>query len=99
MGKGVGRFNPNYTANPARCLAEVLESREISQAELSRRSGLSEKLISEIIAGKNPITAKTAVALEKALDVSAKIWFGMQNERDLFMARKEQEEAPARAAG
>lgn len=89
---GVGRFNPNYPPNPARYLAEVLESREISQAELSRKSGLSEKLISEIVSGKNPITAKTAIAFEEALDVSANIWFGMQTKRDLFMARKEQQE-------
>ncbi|MEO0809480.1 MAG: helix-turn-helix transcriptional regulator, partial [Pseudomonadota bacterium] len=49
-------WNPNWALHPGEHLEEHLEERNWSQAEFARFSGLSRKLVSEIINGKNPVT-------------------------------------------
>ena len=84
-------FNPNYTLMPGDHLKEVLESRNILQAQLSRNSGLSEKVISNIISGKTAITANSALALEQPLGIKAKLWLALQSGYDLFHAKNKQD--------
>jgi len=53
-------FAPDYSIAPGEILAETLEARRISQAELAARCGLSEKHVSQVITGKASITSDTA---------------------------------------
>jgi HTH-type transcriptional regulator / antitoxin HigA len=68
-----------------------LEARGWSQAEFARLAGLTPKLVSAIIKGSNPVTAETAIRLERVLGLKAYIWTRIQANWDLFQARKQME--------
>jgi len=76
---------------PGEYLAEVLESRGISQAEIGRRMGRPAQAINEIIKGEKAITADTALQLERALDVPAHIWTGLESQYQLVLSRQDEE--------
>ncbi|HVA51709.1 MAG TPA: helix-turn-helix transcriptional regulator [Pirellulales bacterium] len=71
-------FSPDYAVPPGATLKETLETKGISQAELSLRTGLAEKTISQIINGVAPITYNTAEKLELALGVPARFWINRE---------------------
>ena len=71
-------------------MVEHLEALQMSQAELARRCNRSSKLISEIISGKAPIEPATAVNLEKALGLDARIWLGIEADYRLHLQRQEE---------
>lgn len=83
-----GQWNPDYAVPPGAVLADHVEARGWSQADLARRLGRSPKMISEIITGKNPIEPETALALERVLGVKAEIWTGMEADWRTFQARE-----------
>lgn len=74
-------FQPDYAASvpPGATLKETLETKGMSQADLSVRTGLTEKTISQIVNGSAPITLDTADKLELALGIPARFW----NSREL----------------
>jgi HTH-type transcriptional regulator/antitoxin HigA len=85
---------PNWATHPGEHLAEHIETRGWSQAEFARVAGLSPKLVSTIISGDNPVSADTAIKLERVLGVKAYIWTRIQANWDLFQARAEAKPAP-----
>lgn len=92
------QFQPDYAVPPGWVLEERLEANGISQAEFARRCGRSPKFISDIIAGKAPIEAKTALQFEKVLGVNANIWLGIEKRYRLHLMRQaEAREAEASA--
>ena len=68
----------------------------MSQAKLARRCNRSPKLISEIISGKAPIEPATAVHLEKALGLNARIWLGIEADYRLHLQREVEAQGAAR---
>ncbi|MCD7745122.1 MAG: HigA family addiction module antitoxin [Lachnospiraceae bacterium] len=68
--------------HPGETLAEVLEERGITQAELAAQTGVSPAFISNVIKGKKDISAKFAFALEYALDVPKSFWMNLQAHYD-----------------
>ncbi|MFS2175626.1 HigA family addiction module antitoxin [Rhizobium pisi] len=79
---------PDWAIHPGEHLAEHIEAREWSQAEFARLADLSPKLVSTIINGTNPVTAETALKLERVLGLKAYIWTGLQSDWDLYQARQ-----------
>jgi addiction module HigA family antidote len=73
-------------------LSETLEAKGISQSELSMRTGLSEKTISQVINGVAPITHESALKLECALGVPARFWNNLESNYREAKARLEQTE-------
>ena len=71
-------YDPDYATPPGWVLEEELEFRGISQAEFARQCGSSEKLISEIIAGKAPIRSEMAVKFDHVLGGGHGIWLRME---------------------
>jgi HTH-type transcriptional regulator / antitoxin HigA len=71
-------WSPGWAVMPGEVLEEALEDREMSQAELARRTGRPMKTISEIVNGKASITPDTAIQLERALGISATFWNGLE---------------------
>jgi HTH-type transcriptional regulator/antitoxin HigA len=67
-------FDPDYQCAPGEVLADYLAQLGMSQAELARRTGLSVKHVNQIIQGQASITASTAVLLERATGMDARIW-------------------------
>lgn len=68
--------------HPGETIAELLEERGITQAELAAQTGVSPAFISNVIKGKKDISAKFAFALEYALDVPKTFWMNLQANYD-----------------
>lgn len=85
-------YNPNITIHPGETLKDELEFTSLTQVELSRRTGLSEKHISQIINGADPITPDTAIKLERTLGTPASFWNNLQKNYELNRARLVAEE-------
>jgi HTH-type transcriptional regulator/antitoxin HigA len=81
-------FEPTTVPHPGETVQEYLDFYEWSQRDLSRRTGLTPKTISEIINGKAPITPTTALAFEKAFQRPAHLWLNLQRQFDEVEARR-----------
>src|ERR1700686_1009942 len=73
--------------HPGEVVADYLEFHGWAQRDLARRTGLTPKTISEICNGKAPVTAPTALALEKVLRRPAHFWLNLQRQFDEAEAR------------
>lgn len=67
-------YAPDYAVAPGETLAETLDDRRMTQAELARRTNRPLKTINEIVNGKAAITPETAIQLERVLGVAATFW-------------------------
>lgn len=85
-------YNPSIAIHPGNTLRDELEFLKISQVDLSARTGISEKHISQIIHGEAPITPETAIKFERVLGTPADFWNTKQKNYDLTVARLEEEE-------
>lgn len=81
--------------HPGELLAEELEVRNLTQTALAREMGRPVQAINEIVRGRKSVTAETAVGLEAALGIDARIWMSLQSQYDIVIAR----EARQRATG
>lgn len=88
----VAGFKPDYAVPPGWALEEVLEDRSMSQADLARHTGLSEKHISQILKGEAPISVDTARRLEIVTDIPAQLWSSMEHVYRSHLARLANEE-------
>ena len=68
--------------HPGETIADLLEDRNISQAELAVRTGVSPAYICNVISGKKDISARFAQALEYAFDVPKSFWLNLQANYD-----------------
>lgn len=90
MGNKVLAFTPDYAVAPGETLLETIEALGMSQAELSKRTGRPLKTINEIIKGKESITHRTALELERVLGVPASFWNNMErNYREALTLQEE----------
>ena len=82
------KFRPDYAVSPGEILEETLDARCIQKTDFALRTGLSQKTIYGIIAGKAPVSPETALALERVLGTPAEVWLNLQATYDAFVARK-----------
>lgn len=87
MVKAKFSYNPNFAIHPGQTLKDELEFLKLTQVELAQRTGLSEKHISQVMNGSDPITSDTAIKLELALGMPATFWGNLQKNYDLTLAR------------
>jgi HTH-type transcriptional regulator/antitoxin HigA len=80
-------IQPAAVLHPGEIIVDYLEFHGWAQRDLARRIGLTPKTISEICNGKAPITAPTALALEKVLQRPAHFWLSLQRQFDEAEAR------------
>jgi HTH-type transcriptional regulator / antitoxin HigA len=80
-------LQPTAVPHPGEVVADYLEFRGWAQRDLARRTGITPKTISEICNGKAPVTAPTALALEKVLQRPAHFWLNLQRQFDEAEAR------------
>lgn len=78
--------------HPGETIADVLEERGITQAELAARTGVTPAYVSNVIAGKKDISAKFAFALEYALGVPKSFWLNLQANYDAELLEISEEE-------
>ncbi len=72
-------FHPGVTISE-----DWLKPLGMSMAELARRLSVSQQLINQIVRGEAPITARTALRLERLFGPSAAFWLKLQQGWDLW---------------
>src|SRR6266540_2526713 len=72
------RYDPDYEVAPGETLRETLSALEMTQVQLATRTGLSLKHVNQIIQGVASVTPDTALLLEKATGVEARMWNALE---------------------
>lgn len=75
--------------HPGLILKEEIEAREIAKKDFAELLNILPTHLSEIFAGKRSISARMALRLEAALEISAGFWLRMQSDYDLKQAETE----------
>lgn len=84
---------------PGETIREQLEYEHLTQKDLARLTGLSEKHISRLVNGRVILTPATAALLEKALGLSARFWLNLEAGYRADLLAVAEEEAAMKAAG
>jgi HTH-type transcriptional regulator/antitoxin HigA len=82
-------FRPDWISPPGETIADLIEEREWTQADLAKRLGYTTKHISLLINGKAPITEETAIRLENVLGSSASFWLSREAQYRAKLAQQE----------
>ena len=83
--------NAILAATPGRLLKEeFLDPHQLSQSELSRRTGIPRSTINEIIKGKRTITAEVAFTLGTFFGMEPQFWINLQGRYDLRVVQFQQ---------
>lgn len=82
-------YQPDYAVTPGEVLEYELELRQMSKAELAKRTGLTEKHVNSIVKtkGKAVITPETAIKLERALGMPVEYWLNLEAQYQETQAR------------
>src|ERR1700733_12597112 len=83
-------YRPDFVSPPGETLADILEERGMSQAELAERTGRPLKTINEIIKGKTAITSETAIQIERVLGTPAEFWNQREAYYRAYLARQKE---------
>ncbi|MGN0014927.1 MAG: HigA family addiction module antitoxin [Candidatus Gastranaerophilaceae bacterium] len=79
-------MNPPH---PGEILNELyIKENGLSISKTAANIGISRQSLSELVNGKNGITAQTALKLSKAFNTSARYWMNLQAVYDLNKAQK-----------
>jgi HTH-type transcriptional regulator/antitoxin HigA len=92
------RFEPDYGVAPGETLRATLDALGMTQVQLAARTGLSLKHINQIAQGAAPVTPETALLLEKATGVKARMWNVLEATYRERVSREESREALLRDA-
>lgn len=82
------RFSVGFARHPGHILNRELSALNMSQAELSIRTGTSTKYISQIINGSASISPDMAYKLELVLGTPAHVWIGLQSNYEEAVVRE-----------
>lgn len=77
---------PFLATHPGELIRDELKERNMTQKQLAEKSGIKASILSDIIHGKRTISLKSAMALEKVLDIPAEFWLRMQTQYQLDAA-------------
>jgi addiction module HigA family antidote len=83
-------FEPDYAVPPGDTLLEVMESLEMIQKELAKRTGLTEQTLTRIFKGEQPISYETANRLELVTQVPARMWNNLEAQYREQLAKLEE---------
>lgn len=78
-----------FPTHPGEVLKNEIEERGISQRQLAEGIGLTYSVVNEILNGRRPLTPKTALMFEAALDVPADSLMYLQTKYNMQTARKD----------
>ncbi len=78
-----------YPTHPGEVLKDEIEERGVTQRQLAQSMGLTYSVVNEILNGRRPLTAKTALMFEAALGVPADSLMYLQTKYNMQTARKD----------
>jgi len=85
-------FTPDWISPPGDTIADLLEERDWTQAQLADRLGYTTKHVSQLINGKAPITEETAIKLERVLGSTAGFWLNREAQYRAQLAKIEEKD-------
>lgn len=85
----MNEYDPDVVSPPGETLAEVLESRGMTAADLATKMDSPEKTVDEIVAGRAAITPDVAKRLERVLGIPARFWDNRERDYRGHQARRE----------
>jgi HTH-type transcriptional regulator/antitoxin HigA len=91
-------FHPDVVPPPGETIKDSLEALGMSQAELAKRMGASEKYVIDLLYGHAQLTADTALKLERVFNVPARFWTNLELGYRDFLARQAEKEKLTRSA-
>jgi HTH-type transcriptional regulator/antitoxin HigA len=84
-------LTPMFATHPGTLIKDELEANpNLNQRKLAVELGVQPSFLNEIIKGKRPLTADTAILLEKILGISAEYWMRFQSQYEIDQARIKQ---------
>lgn len=90
MGKDL-QLQKELLSPPGDTIQETIDTIGMSQAELAERIGRPKEKLNDIIKGREPITLKTAILLERVLGIPVSFWMEREREYREEVARIEQQ--------
>lgn len=76
----------NLAIHPGEVLGDELETRGLTRADLAHLIQRPVGMVNNLVNGRLGITARTALELETALGIPARMWMGLQDEYELVLA-------------
>lgn len=73
-------FRKEILSPPGDTIQETIDELGMTQAELAQRMGRSKEKLNELIKGKEPLTRKTAVLLDRVLGIPVSFWMNREND-------------------
>jgi len=64
---------------PGDTIQETIDTIQMTQAELAERLGRPKEKLNDLIKGREPLTRKTALLLERVLDIPVSFWLNREN--------------------
>jgi HTH-type transcriptional regulator/antitoxin HigA len=92
VNKVEGAYIPDYAVTPGEMLEYEMETRGMTQQELTRRTGVSAKHINELLSAKAPISPAMAIKLERAIGMPVQYWLNLEANYQEVVARLAEEE-------
>ena len=74
----MGNYICQRPIHPGELLKEEVEYRNLSQVKLAGQTGISYKILNDILNCRRPLTTQTALVFEAALGISAELLMRMQ---------------------
>ncbi|WP_288874492.1 HigA family addiction module antitoxin [uncultured Bacteroides sp.] len=83
------RLTPAYPTHPGEILKDEIECRGISQRKPATQMGMQYSVLNEILNAHRPLTEKTALLFEAALNVDAETLMRLQLKYNMLTTRKD----------
>src|SRR5680860_1891523 len=87
-----------FAIHPGYHIAEELQARGVSQAELARALRVPASRVSEVIRGRRSVNADLALRLGRWMGTGPDIWLNLQKTYDVRIAEREHGDENARVA-
>ena len=87
-----------FAIHPGYHIAEELQARGVSQAELARALRVPASRVSEVIRGRRSVNADFALRLGRWMGTGPDIWLNLQKTYDVRIAEREHGDDIARVA-
>lgn len=82
----MGTYTCQRPIHPGELLKEEIESRKLPQTRLAAQTGISYKVLNDILNCRRPLTTATAMLFEAALSISAGLLMRMQLDYNMRQA-------------
>lgn len=85
----MGNYICQRPIHPGELLKEEVEYRNLPQVKLAGQTGISYKILNDILNCRRPLTTQTALVFEAALGISAELLMRMQLDYNMQSARQD----------